>query len=31
MKKDPLIYLNDILFSIDLIEKYVANVSLTTF
>lgn len=31
MKKDPLIYLNDILLSIDLVEKYIQNVEYSTF
>lgn len=31
MQKDPLIYLNDILFSIDLIEQYIANLSFQEF
>jgi len=31
MKKDPLVYLNDILFSIGLIEEYVAGVKFSTF
>ena len=31
MKKDPLIYLKDLLFSIELIEKYVSRVSLSIF
>lgn len=31
MQKDPLIYLNDILFSIDLITQYVEGLSLASF
>lgn len=31
MQKDPLIYLNDILFSIDLIKQYIAGVSFSSF
>ena len=31
MQKDPVIYLNDIIFSIELIEKYIDGVSFTDF
>lgn len=31
MQKNPLIYLNDILFSIELIEKYTAGLSFSSF
>lgn len=31
MQKDPLIYLNDIVFCIGLIEQYITGVSFTTF
>lgn len=31
MQKDPLIYLHDILFSIDLIEQYIAGFSFPSF
>lgn len=31
MQKDPLIYLQDILFSISLIEQYIAGVSFSSF
>ena len=31
MHKDPVIYLNDIIFSIELIEKYIGGVSFTEF
>ncbi len=31
MQKDPLVYLNDILFSITLIEQYIAGLAFSTF
>ncbi|MBI4078890.1 MAG: DUF86 domain-containing protein [Candidatus Levybacteria bacterium] len=31
MKKDPRVYLDDILFSIDLIQQYITNVSFSSF
>ncbi len=31
MQKDPLVYLNDILFSVDLIEHYIAGVAFSSF